>query len=568
MSNRRSRHPSPYLLFVLALGLTAGLGAAAPAAEPPAVASDLPGVFGEVVEVRVINIEVVVTDADGVRVTGLGRDEFRLLVDGEPVPIDYFTEVRGGTAIGGGAEAVPDVAPGAPVGTSYLVFIDNLFSIARDRDRVLRKLQDDLGALGPEDRMALVAYDGRDLEMITSWSSSPEALRRAIDQAVEMRAHGLERLVEQRRYDFNALLEFSDALNGGSLAVERAEPLGDYLDPEERFYAGQLADQVQRSVAAATATLRSFAAPPGRKVMLLLSGGWPFLPAEFVVADYSRPIFLEPGIASGDDLFRTLADNANLVGYTIYPVDVPGFEAQTVDISQFQRPRTQGAGQAFGSGFLRERENHASLEFVAEATGGKAMINSARDEAFRRAVEDTRSYYWLGFTPQREGDDRRHDVVVETVDPALRVRSRGGYLDSSRQREVTMQVESALLFGNPPSNDPLLLTFGRPEKAGWGKMDLPLSVGIPAGSITFLPGVNASRVAQLELRVAVIDQAGRQADVPVLPVAFELAEAPPPGELLRYDTVLEMRREEHRVVVAIYDVASGRILSGSAEISP
>ena len=58
-------------------------------------ASPLPGVFGEVLDVRVVNLEVVVTDRQGIPIRGLQVSDFRLLVDGEEVPIGYFSEVLG-----------------------------------------------------------------------------------------------------------------------------------------------------------------------------------------------------------------------------------------------------------------------------------------------------------------------------------------------------------------------------------------------------------------------------------------------------------------------------------------
>src|SRR5688572_16736038 len=117
--------------FALAL-LTAAVPAAAwqppPAAEPP------PSIFGEQIEVRVVNVEVVVTDKEGNRVSGLAPSDFVLKVDGKPVPVEYFSEVRGGQAIAPGAAAsgetlpgLPTLAPGSAVGTSYLVFIDDFF---------------------------------------------------------------------------------------------------------------------------------------------------------------------------------------------------------------------------------------------------------------------------------------------------------------------------------------------------------------------------------------------------------------------------------------------------------
>lgn len=72
---------------------------------------DPAALFTEVIEVRVVNIEVVVTDRDGVRVHGLEPSDFELLVDGEPVPIDFFTEIQDGVAREAGGDGVA-AAPG------------------------------------------------------------------------------------------------------------------------------------------------------------------------------------------------------------------------------------------------------------------------------------------------------------------------------------------------------------------------------------------------------------------------------------------------------------------------
>ena len=69
--------------------VVAGLAATLPATHPVA-AQEAPPAFGERVEVEVVNVDVVVTDASGRRITDLIREDFRLEVDGKAVPIDYF----------------------------------------------------------------------------------------------------------------------------------------------------------------------------------------------------------------------------------------------------------------------------------------------------------------------------------------------------------------------------------------------------------------------------------------------------------------------------------------------
>jgi len=97
------------------------------------------------------------------------------------------------------------------VGTSYLVFIDDFFSLANRRDGLLRSLKDQLSRLGPDDRMAIVAFDGRKVEMLSSWSNSVRQLSSAIEKAIGEPAQGLARVAEQRSFDS------SRRLIGGSL---------------------------------------------------------------------------------------------------------------------------------------------------------------------------------------------------------------------------------------------------------------------------------------------------------------------------------------------------------------
>ncbi|HJX28179.1 MAG TPA: hypothetical protein VJ885_09720, partial [Thermoanaerobaculia bacterium] len=138
------------------------------------------GAAGDVIDVRVVNVEAVVTGRRGQRLEGLTAADFRLLVDGQEVPIDYFTEIRGGQA-----RAARSGGPAAPaegeVGQSILMFIDQRFSQQNDLDVVLRRLVKDLDSLGPEDRAAVVAYgiEGN-LRVLTNWTGDANRLRAAL----------------------------------------------------------------------------------------------------------------------------------------------------------------------------------------------------------------------------------------------------------------------------------------------------------------------------------------------------------------------------------------------------
>jgi len=543
-----------------ALGLLSAWGAVVRGQERPSQESPA-GTFEERLEVRVVNVEVVVTDAEGNRVQGLTAEDFRLRVDGEEVPIEYFTEVRGGSAVAPGERGptfVPTLDPGKGVGTSYLVFIDDYYTVPRDRDKALERMRKQLPLLGGEDRMAVVAYDGQEMTMLSSWSRNLEILDEVYRDAQARPAYGLQRYSERRNEDL--LLRESILRFGPDSDLTR-------LGVDERYYVDRTTRQVEKVVSAVTSTLRSFAQPPGRKVMLLLSGGWPFDPVDYVVDNVTRPI-VEAGLKRADDLLAPISDTANLLGYTLYTVDIPGLQASAVD-DKVSPILAEQVNSVAAVSFEREMELHRSLTFLAEETGGRAMLNGQNDGLFETAVNDTRSYYWLGFSPERQGDDQRHDVEVEVLRPGLKVRSREGYLDFSRDREVNMAIESALLFGTPPSPDPLLVQVGRPDKAGRGRMLVPLVVAIPTDGITLLQVGPAKWAARLELRLAVRDEDGSETgDIPSIPIEFSVSERPPAGTFVRWDTNLKMRRKAHDVVVALYDRNSGAILSTSLEVTP
>jgi VWFA-related protein len=536
------------------------VAAAVPAVAQQKRAQAPQSVFGEQIEVRVVNVEAVVTDRQGNRVAGLKPGDFRLNVDGKTVPIEYFNEVRGGQAVAPGEEeknspikGLPSLAPGSPVGTSYLVFIDNFFSLGPRRDDVLRDLKGQLSNLGPEDRMAIVSWSGGQVEMLTSWSSSARDLGNAIEKAIGERTYGIARVAELRTF------QSSRRLAGGFITdANPRTAFAQQADVEELEFAQRLVAQTEHAVAAAVSTLHGFAAPPGRKVMLLLSGGWPYSVVDYVINNPNRPV-IEREVPRGQEILEPLVDTANRLGYTLYPVDVPGIEGTAADAS-FAAPAPTGLN-------LREQEHEATLLYVAEQTGGKALLNSQSAVALQVAETDTRSYYWLGFTPSWQGNDKPHKVKLEVLPQGLKVRSRTGFLDLSRKAENSLIVESAMLFGNSPDVIAMPVKLGATVASGRREMEVPISLAIPADAITFVP-VNGKQTAELELRVAAVDSGGNRAQVPVIPVTLTGAEAPKAGMFVRYDTRLKLRKLPHHLTLAIFDPLSGKILTAQADVAP
>ncbi len=511
-------------------------------AQPP----ELPPTFGEIIDIRVINLEVAVTDGK-TRVMGLSSEDFRVLVDGKEVPVEYFTEVVGGRAVAaaGSDGTIPALAPGEEVGTRFLVFIDDSFSLRNKRNRVLRRLEEQLPHLGPRDQMAVVAFDGREIELLTTWTSSQRALERVFRQARERQAYGLRRRARLAHYtttgsSFAGTFGYPGSRGGRSYSS--LVPRG------SRLY-----DETGRVVDAATSVLRGFARPPGRKVMLLLSGGW-------AVAGQSR---FSSSVAYGTGqtnpgMLQPLTDTANRLGYTLYPVDLKGVENRYGSAEYGSFREADAAAH-----FRREQDwvEEAGLIYMAEETGGRALLDGAGLSALQLAVEDTRSYYWLGFTPTWQEDDRRHRVKVEVRRKGLKVRSRESFSDLSSQTEVTMLVESSQLFDLPVPGESreLGVSFGEPAEGGFRKMIVPLKLEIPLDQITLLPTAEGF-VAHLELRVAATDEDGNRADIPIVPIDLRGA---PDGEqdFARVEVALKLRRRSHKMLVSLHEPASGNLIT-------
>jgi hypothetical protein len=133
--------------------------AQAPAAYP----QESQGAFGERVEVEVVNVDVIVTNAAGERVTDLIREDFLLEVDGKVVPIDYFAPPSGQRAPTAPGAAKPADDPGvAGVDMSranLFVFVDQSALEWRTSQQILDEVKAFvLPRTGGNERIMIAAF--------------------------------------------------------------------------------------------------------------------------------------------------------------------------------------------------------------------------------------------------------------------------------------------------------------------------------------------------------------------------------------------------------------------------
>lgn len=544
------------------------------AAQAPEAAA---GSFGEAIDVRVVNVEAVVTGRDGERVRGLTAQDFRLLVDGREVPIEFFTEIVDGSVVSPAARAagaIPAVEQ-QTVGRSVLVFIDDSFSLAPQRNQVLQQVERSLSRLAPRDRVAVVAFNGRQLDLLSDWTDDDGRVVAALADARKRRSYGQHIRAQRKLFDIQLaqgskvqgfvpqpVPTTQNDIGGGRWGEA---PTIDIESLGAEFALLDIETPLARVVSAAAAAMRGLPAPQGRKVMMLLSGGWPLIERE-ALGSLLSPNRIFHGM--NDNVYRSLIDTANLLGYTLYPVDVPGLDGGSTG-ADIRAQDFAASGGLISTSW--ELSTHYALDYLARETGGKAALNSARLEAMERMVADTGTYYWLGFTPAWRADDQRHDTELRTRRPGLKVRSRSGFSDLSRQTELAMSTEGLLMFGGSagqaPAGQRIKVEMGRPRRTGPSTMSLPIVLHVPAEALTVIPA-GGKYVMEATLALGALDRWGGRSDLPVVPLRLTTDRPPRPGDVVRYRTVLKMRHAQQRLVFTLRDALSGEMLWANLDYKP
>jgi len=582
------------LLVAVVVGMVWGSPATGqPGEESGAVpASDV--LFGEEIDVRVVNLEVVVEGPGGKRVRDLGREDFRVLVDGEEVDVEYFTEVAEGRAKNGNGETPPAAGESGVVATNYVLFVDDDHTQMAFRRPVLYGLRDGLAELPAQDRIAVVVQSGNRLEMLSPFTRDRDVTRTALAELDRDERFG--GVLRSRRFHENFVGGGSNRVTGISLRrvagatggpgtsraawdVRRDGPVNTGAAAAqgqayssgggfERADAGagadgtaadrlsaagfrlaemspqSLADQavgsilerdLTLSVNAVISAMRALDQPEGRKVLLLVAGRWPS--GEF------RPGGRGRELRTDLDLLDRLVDTANLLGYTVYPID-----------------------QQASAPAMRWWQN---LRYMARDTGGLAFMAGGNLDPLGRVSADTSNYYWLGFVPEYRRDDEVHDIEVEVLLQGLQVRVRRGYVDLSRNAEAEMEVQRALLFPRAaaPGVAPLRVRVGNPRGLRGRRMVVPMDIDVPLGRFAALP-YGGEYVQRLEVRFATIDRGGWLAEQPAIPLEVRSDSAPDPDTVFDYYAEVTLRHRPHIVVVTVHDPVSGETASARVEVAP
>ena len=483
--------------LLLAVSAPPSAGQQRPEAAPPARPQQ-----DEVVRVttNLVQVDVIVTDKDGRRVTDLRAEDFEVMEGGKKQPITHFSYLDfGASGVAAAGEATRPAATAAPpappasgqpppapltraqVRRTFALVVDDLglsFESFRFVRQALRSFVDE--RMQPGDLVAILRTSSG-AGATQQFTSGKRQLHAVIN-----------------RLGWNPLgrggLSPVTTLNEASAGSDFRDPI-QFTEEAEEMRAGLYS---VGSFGAVGALIQGMADLPGRKSLVFFSEAFRLFQAQ------GRNVQLLKAM-------EQLTDQANAASVAIYTVDAsglqtdqfeaadnPGARAYVMDpqfLAQFLAqeasggaggpiqnvnppPRTLDRADASGlaaqaerdsaSAFRRlralsdqrveaRRESHTVLSFLAANTGG-LFLNNRNDlgAAVGRVAEDNSGYYLIGFRPDdttldAAGRPRVRRLGVKVKRAGLKVRARSGYAGLSegataaKPRTRDAQIAAALV---------------------------------------------------------------------------------------------------------------------------
>ncbi len=478
--------------------------------------------FVDEVEVTVVNVDVYVRDRSGAPVTGLGVDDFRVLQNGVEMPISNFAEldeevIRHRFSSSGSPPLIAPVeeAAGAieqieikPVWV--VLYIDNENIQALDRNRVLRRVREFVVEnLDEPVRMMVVSYD-RSLNVLQAFTSDSREVTDVLRGMVRV-SGGRESRENARR---ELLRDMQDAVNRdyGSQVNTQA---GARLEIRQKVaaFAAEEANNLNFTVGGLRQVVSMLSGIDGRKSVIYVSSGLPMVPGfglmhEYAMTFQDQSILSLRGRYDRTRLFHELTAMANAQEVSLYSIDasglnvMDGFDAE----SAYSRDPTAAS--------IGAKNYQDSLRYMAEATGGTAIVNTNDvKRGLETITDDLFNYYSLGYTINSSGDDRVHRIKVElTGDRSHDLRFRRRFIEKSFETRIHDRVVTSLVVDiddNPMAVD---LRADPPQPGSTTQWAVPMRVGFDLETVALFPEGD-ELVGRVLLFFGARDEKGRSSEV-------------------------------------------------------
>lgn len=444
--------------------------------------------MAEMIEVRVTNVDVVVTDSKGKPVTGLTKEDFEILEAGKPQTLTNFYEIRDSSAPAvEGTSATP--APEVPAEVSrrrIVLFVDNFTIHPLFRNKAFEAVEKSLDTLlRPGDEAMIVFWQGQAQQLSPFTSNRQELISRFRDAA--KRSGGGTSLDSMRTQIIDhAAMMIGDANVPASRRISHAQAyeisLGSARGFAEHLYVTQ-----KNLIVGLERTLTTLAGVEGKKAMIFIGaeladnpGLELFQQIDSMYLQYVseiRPAVMRESSRSLSGALRGVAQRANANGVTMYMVDA-------VDRSRRGNPTERMVDSSVV--FFEETNTPMAMATVASITGGISVPGGRNfEQALGTIASDLSSYYSLGYRSPAEGKEQRR-FTVRMKKPGLNVRSRSSYVARSSEEEVRDRVVANVFHSSVRNDFPVSIVAGKPERVDHNQYKLKLTVTLPS-TLTLIP---------------------------------------------------------------------------------
>jgi VWFA-related protein len=439
--------------------LDAALGVALLAQASTGAATAAAGGPGEptrfVSKTALVQVDVVVDDAQGKPVGDLTAQDFEFKEDGAPREIEMVKSISAAEppppAASAGQRFWSNAEGGGAGGTSVLVF-DDLGLTPLEAEQARRAASDLLGRLQPGDSLGLATVSGR----IWCTGRVPEdraGLLAALKRLSGLRSQGALAADQMTEYEAERIVQYndtlvlqrvenrlqrsqtqgpqpfqSDAASGISETRPERSPSGSAssgssmnVDPGMlRANAGSLSSERQMAQSLATQLYARASERRGRLLQLLAR----VIDSLRVTEGRKAVVLMSARYLNGSDdrSYNAVRELARRAMVALYAVDVGGLTGGASGAGE------QGGGDARLA--MEERTAlRAGLASLASDGGGFAITDSNDLAAgLQRISSDSRQYYLLGYRPPSAGIDGKYrQISVSVRRPGVSVRARPGY---------------------------------------------------------------------------------------------------------------------------------------------
>ena len=479
--------------------------------------------FRDEFELTVVNLLVHVTDRNGNPVTDLHPEDFRVFQDGdlrEVTNFQLYTEEiyrrfsHPESAVPTAAASIPEAVNAEVADLEVrpiwmVIYVDHQNLHPLDRNRVLKQLTDFIREnLTPPVQMMVIGRQ-REAKVVQDFTSDPTLV---LDALRGMRRDtGGRPSLDRDRDEVLQMMQRSRQDPGPATG-------GDFRRIEAMIasFAEQEVNELSFTLSSLREVTTMLAGLPGKKAILYLSNGLPMIAGQELYYALANAID-EPSAITGathydqSRNFRALAGLANAQDVTFYTVDASGLDVIGLGAAEHLQPQDTIAAS------VRQQNYQDSLRYVADATGGLAIMNTNDvSEHLDKIEADFYTYYSLGYPLARTGGDKVHEIKVELRDdPELEdynLRYRRRFVEKSLETQVRDKVQTGLVF--PIEDNPMRieLTTGNPAPASQGRWTVPMEVSFPIETVALLPEGD-DYVGLVVLFAAARDTEGKQSDI-------------------------------------------------------